>query len=58
MERFDIAFHHESYFGQEAEVITCSEGDGLYNAEIIGPEGVTTRARMRFRPWSFHPDGI
>lgn len=58
LERFDIAFHHESYFGQEAEVITRDEGNGLYNAEIIGPDGVTTRARMRFRKWNFQPDGI
>ncbi len=58
LERFDIAFHHESYFGQVAEVVTRNEGDGVYNAEIIGPEGVTTRARMRFGKWDFHPDGI
>ena len=51
VERFEIAFMHECYFGEEATIASCTTGL-LTEFNIHTPRATAVRARIRLRPRS------
>ena len=48
LKRFDIAFMHESYFGERVDILVVPTGDDAYRCEIAGEEGPSVRAAISF----------